>query len=399
MEDTKWRTVRRKGRPPAGVPNAASGDDPLTSLYVSNLIGGVSRSDLWKPCAKLGNLSDIYIAGRRNVAGSFFAFVKYANMEGQESIDAVVKGLNEISCRGRALQANCAKNPRPAAKPAQQTPFRPPSHAPRVFHPAIRGAKSFADIAKGGAAAAIHDTIKLDCVPEIKSWIGKSVLIGEIRSFDTICNFPSLLSLEGYDMEEIKYVGGMQVAIKVKTDRAAEVFKANKGIWVKWFIWVDLLGKARAPIGRIVWLKIVRIPLLAWDEANFAAIAGKFGKVLVDVSSFWNCKDVSGGKIYILSNSLKRINEELNVSLLGTNHLVGVFEVDDDWVPFRPFASGSSDESDSDCSGGDGDSILFDDKLEEGEFIPETQPENDVAMEEPQAESNEGGPVRFSYTL
>ncbi|KAL4572329.1 hypothetical protein LXL04_019101 [Taraxacum kok-saghyz] len=299
----------------------------------------------------------------------FFAFVKYAKIMEAEKVDAIIAGLKEIEIRGKKLLANCAKHPRPA----KSAPRRVPAPIRPVFKPAMRGTSSFADVAKGVSAPAQNppQAVKLDCVKEVQEWADKCVLVGEVRNFDVLCNFPSLISLKGYDIVESKFVGGMQVAVEFRTARTAEVFKANKSIWLKWFIWVDVIGKVRSSPGRIAWLKIVGLPFLAWDEANFAAVARVFGKVLVDVPSFWNNLDTSSGKLCILMKSMKKLNEEVVVSLAGVTHSVGVIEVEDDWTPFRPFAAPSNCDTDEDeeehsaCS----ENII----LEDGEFVPETQ--------------------------
>lgn len=56
------------------------------------------------------------------------------------------------------------------------------------------------------------------------------MLVGEAKCFDSLCNFPTLLALEGFDVAETKYLGGMQILIKFKSDGATRIFKSNKSI-------------------------------------------------------------------------------------------------------------------------------------------------------------------------
>lgn len=193
-----------------------------------------------------------------------------------------------------------------------------------------------------------------------------------------------MLDLEGFDVLEVKYTRGMQVAVKFRSERSAEVFKANKCIWLKWFIWLDLFGKVRSSLGRIVRIKIVGVSISAWDESNFRPIARSFGKVLVDVASFWNCSNVSSGKLCILTHNLKRINEEISIYFAGAIQSVGIFEVDDDWVPFRPFSHSSSDKFEEESDDGDEFSVSSDKViLEEGEFVLGLGSSGVVANESP----------------
>ncbi|CAI9261592.1 unnamed protein product [Lactuca saligna] len=114
--------------------------------------------------------------------------------------------------------------------------------APRVFKPAPRGTRSFAEVTKGTKEVAKVVAASLEGISEVLKWAEKSVLVGEVRNYELTCNYPTLLDLEGYDVLEAKFIGGMQVAIKFRSER---------------------------------------VPLSAWDESNFAAIAGCFGNVLV----------------------------------------------------------------------------------------------------------------------
>ncbi|KAL4587663.1 hypothetical protein LXL04_000535 [Taraxacum kok-saghyz] len=181
--------------------------------------------------------------------------------------------------------------------------------------------------------------------------------------------------MEGYDISEIKYLGGMQVIIKFKTVNAARVFKANKSIWMKWLVWVDVYGSRSYNLDCIAWIKITGVPLHAWDEENMMAIAKSLGKVLVSACPFWGSRDISHGKLCILTSVRKKINEDMVVLIDNVKHCIGVFEVDDNWMPFRRFERLPDSDSDEDMAeeGGVSDTYdMADDEAEEGEFIPES---------------------------
>ncbi|KAI3709613.1 hypothetical protein L2E82_39379 [Cichorium intybus] len=258
-----WHEVRRRR---GSAVMATRGDSSLSSFFVKNLPGDVSKQELWGPCSKLGCLADIYIAGRRDASGSFFAFIRYDKVQDVESIEA---GLNKVVYRGRKLVANVAKHPRPL----QEVMKRRQSTNPTKFvPPSSRDSRSFSDVLKGQTTiqppSLSADTNLVD-IKDIREWAEQDTLIGEVKNFDTLCNFPSLFSLEGFDIVECKYAGGMQVVIKFVSVRAAEIFKANKNIWLKWFIRIELFGGKIARFERIAWIKIMGVPILAWDEEDF----------------------------------------------------------------------------------------------------------------------------------
>ncbi|KAL4578777.1 hypothetical protein LXL04_014908 [Taraxacum kok-saghyz] len=141
-----WRVVRRKGRTPE-IPSKDRFDNPdITSFYVNNLPGDTFRKELLAPCYALGNLVDIYIAGRRDAVGFFFAFIRY---EKPPNPEIIVKGLAEIVCRGRKLNANIAKRNRQAAKKQgrpQVAAQRPVINTTRRY---ANGGRTFADVTSG----------------------------------------------------------------------------------------------------------------------------------------------------------------------------------------------------------------------------------------------------------
>lgn len=55
--------------------------------------------------------------------------------------------------------------------------------------------------------------------------------------------------------------------------------------------------------------------------------------------------DVSYRKICVLTTSRKKLNEEVMVSMDGILHKFGVFEVDDEWFPFKQINLGSPSDS------------------------------------------------------
>ncbi|CAH1450468.1 unnamed protein product [Lactuca virosa] len=49
----------------------------------------------------------------------------------------------------------------------------------------------------------------------------------------------------------------MQVFLKCKSDRATNMFKVNKCIWLKWFVWMDHVDLKFTRFERIDWLKLL----------------------------------------------------------------------------------------------------------------------------------------------
>ncbi|MFS7913631.1 putative RNA recognition motif domain, nucleotide-binding alpha-beta plait domain superfamily [Helianthus anomalus] len=79
---------------------------PVTTFYVSNLPGGVSRSLLWTAFMPHGVVKDSYVAKKRDVRGNFFGFVR---LEGVNNVGEVLKGMNTVKIYEAKLNVSVAK--------------------------------------------------------------------------------------------------------------------------------------------------------------------------------------------------------------------------------------------------------------------------------------------------
>lgn len=115
--------------------------------------------------------------------------------------------------------------------------------------------------------------INLSNINKIEDWADKSVMAGEAKDFDILCNFPSLFTLEGYDMLECKQLRGMKVSVKFKSCWESQIIKVNKSIWEKWFSRIEVMVMNAIRYKRVMWIKITGVPIRALDESNFSSIA------------------------------------------------------------------------------------------------------------------------------
>ncbi|KAI3506585.1 hypothetical protein L1887_21145 [Cichorium endivia] len=91
-----------------------------------------------------------------------------------------------------------------------------------------------------------------------------------------------------------------------------------------------------------------------------------------------NMRDLSMGKLGVVTSRRQWINEELIVSSDGKNYRIGIVEYTDDWSPFKecPFdkTENFDNEEEKEDEEDDNDGISdtwMDEEAEEGEFIPE----------------------------
>ncbi|CAI9285087.1 unnamed protein product [Lactuca saligna] len=92
-----WKEVRR--RKPLE-------EKHITSFHVSNIQYDTTTTMLSEAFRKFGKIVDIYILGRKDKAGSYFAFVKY---EGIKDVQVMLNSLNQIRCGHCIMKVNIAK--------------------------------------------------------------------------------------------------------------------------------------------------------------------------------------------------------------------------------------------------------------------------------------------------
>ncbi|CAH1414254.1 unnamed protein product [Lactuca virosa] len=193
----------------------------------------------------------------------------------------------------------------------------------------------------------------------MSEWIHKTMLIGEAHSLDHIANLPS----HTFTYDDTKYLGGLRMAIKFGLSMEAREFLEDKTRWQEWFKWMMLEENKDIQYERLAWLKITGVPLRYWDTEIFSKVAIRFGKVIIPFENIHDLRDLSMGKVGVITSKMKWINEEVQIRVNDALYLVGVVEYIDDWSPFKPCQFDKEDDKD----------------LEEGEFrsgaAPVTLPE------------------------
>ena len=145
---------------------------------------------------------------------------------------------------------------------------------------------------------------------------------------------------------------------------------------------------------RLAWFKINGVPLKYWGEDSFSGIVSRFGKVTISLDNTHNKRDLSMGKVGVITSRKKWVNEEFQINVDGELHSVRVVEYTDDWLSFKPCLfekmAGKYDSKDSegkDEDEGVSDTLMHkdDNEIEEGEFwlgaTPEIQPEKMIGHE------------------
>ncbi|CAH1418414.1 unnamed protein product [Lactuca virosa] len=218
----------------------------------------------------------------------------------------------------------------------------------------------------------------------------KSVLIGEAHNLDLLSCLPRFM-VDGNDlMEGIKYLGGLQVALRFHSSVDARDFLVDESRWKEWFRWLSRGDQFELRFERIAWLKIVGLPVRYWDNKNLSRIVKHRGKIITPMEDMFIRTDLSMIKIGIITSYRRWINEEVNAVANGKTIRIGVFEFADEWSPFGTSSSHEVEDS-SEVSGDndvDDEGISETDmndgvkEVEDGEICPEAMNDEDNDMED-----------------
>ena len=172
-------------------------------------------------------------------------------------------------------------------------------------------------------------------------------------------------------MENIKYIGGLNVALCFKDQANAARFMIDTSIWIEWLQWV-VPGNSRDFCDeRIAWVNIIGLPMRLWSDGNVTSIVKNFGRIIVPADEMGAKVDESILKVGILTKLKKWINAEIAVNDGGKHFNVGLVEFEKNWTPLSNNSFVDSESSD-DEEGGDEDGISDTDMaLEDGEIPPE----------------------------
>lgn len=233
-----------------------------STFYVAGFQDGTSKVDLRNVYDRFGQVSDIYIGGKKNKRKQNFAFIRFKGVKDTRTLEANIQG---IKLGGITLMSNLAKYQRGMSH------YRVPLRGRRVGMQTtpkiwgnVRDSRSFAQVAAGIPGTRIHNSapiISLNPKIVMGQWIHKKMLIREAHSLDHIANLPYPI----FHIDDTKYLGGLRMAIKFGSSKEAREFLEDKTRWQEWFKWMVLEDHNDLSYERLAWLNINGVPLRYWD--------------------------------------------------------------------------------------------------------------------------------------
>ncbi|GJU92308.1 nucleotide-binding alpha-beta plait domain-containing protein [Tanacetum coccineum] len=220
-----------------------------TSVFVTNFPEVFSAKDLWNTCKQYGQVVDAYIPNRRSKAGKRFGFVRFVKVFDTERL------VNNL-CTVRKANGNFDRHPSYVGvvkqkMMSQQT--RDDDNKPSIV---------------------LDDSCVFQCYYSLS-------LTGKVLDFGSLSNLKMILTKEGFENINLKYLGGFWVLIEFCSKQALEKFKSHVGVG-SWFSSLEYASNTFLIDERVVWVDIEGVPLKVWTTNTFNKISSKWGEMLFE---------------------------------------------------------------------------------------------------------------------
>ncbi|GKD93112.1 nucleotide-binding alpha-beta plait domain-containing protein [Tanacetum coccineum] len=251
------------------------------SFFFTNFPKSWDFGALWKMFSRYGSVVDVYIAFKRTKKGMRFNFMRFKNIVDTMALERRIKGILIDDFK---LIINHAKVIKlggvvvlisdfpPMKTGAQHMPRRVIRNFNRSFKEAVVGPSSKSQ------PSVLNVPIEEDSYLRRrleKCWVGKA------KNIQVLQNAWDIMKNNGLVDFQVKYIGGLSLLFELDfKDAACESLKSNK-IWLmQWFDDLNLWEENSDPSGRLIWLNIEGLPILARNIGAVKSVAKNFGRNL-----------------------------------------------------------------------------------------------------------------------
>lgn len=325
-----------------------------TTFFLTNFPHNITSKDVWNKCLRLGTVTDVFISSRLSKVGKRFGFVRFIKVN---NIEKLLMDLRGIWFGNYRVFADIEKYGRKFSSKNKSETSKDNSHAkkatlnkeaPTSYAEAVSGASGKSQIVK------VNNTrvVKLMSASGASEKDSRSLLLKHVEPCNILLSRKWFFD-EGFVDFEIVYVGGRWVQATFIDSKAMNDFLANVNLKSRFLAVKKVCGNF-VPDERMVWVEVSGVPRGAWTEENFQVILGPWGKGIFFLTD-WQ-KACSMGKVCVLTNSSKFIEEELQVEFEDGKFDIWLKEFSS-WEPSLNSENSVSSESwESDFDDGSGNS-------------------------------------------
>ncbi|KAJ9557691.1 hypothetical protein OSB04_012305 [Centaurea solstitialis] len=316
-----------------------------TSLLFYNFPRDWGVTQLWRLFKRYGTVSDIYMAFKRLRNGERFGFVRFRGVQNDQLLEGKLKKIWIGEANLKVHLANKRERRsdyRSVAKYPRYEVGRMPTRSSQEEN------RSYAEVVKKGLM--VENNLKnLNSIkepadksdlkgPNLGCWEAEAgdleylnqCAVGSVSRMEHVDSIQALISAGTLENCEIKMLGGRDILIKFDSKETAENIIQNKvhglHFWAK-----ELTGwsKGFRASNRMVWLRILGVPLHIWKVEVFKDIATNWGSVVTTSNcDLKSSPNLMWGKVLINTSLKTTINEIKSVKVGGLFYVIKVEEED-----------------------------------------------------------------------
>ncbi|PWA37518.1 hypothetical protein CTI12_AA589850 [Artemisia annua] len=150
----------------------------------------------------------------------------------------------------------------------------------------------------------------------------RKAIIGEVRNTEFIKELPEFCRVVGLLDVEVKYMGGMEVMIVLKSEETAKKVVENTEHGIRRWLWKIRRATALSRVsGRFTWISVSGVPISCWKEGVFKNIAQRWGTVKDSKNcNLYGSQSVIAGRVLIHTCEPALIEETLFIRI-GRNRI------------------------------------------------------------------------------
>lgn len=260
------------------------------SFFFSHFPDNFDAEAMWGVFAKYGDVKEVVIPNRRNIAGKRFGFVRFWEVTNiklmERRLDSIIIGATKIHVNtprfSRAEERHVKRRP---AQGDVQVPKAMKETSTRIhngnFKPAPETCRSYKKaLVEGSVEPKADESQKIEIEESVEPWL-KNSLVGELRNIELVNSIQECFILEGIQSVRVRYMGDKLVLLT-----GEEGANVNE-IWSQAETWLNETFEAiypwspnLTPEQRIIWLRCEGIPLHLWKVQFFQDLIKEVGEVI-----------------------------------------------------------------------------------------------------------------------
>lgn len=324
----------------------------VSTIFVDNLPFQIRKIWVHNLFARYGKVKEVVIPNKRSkVTGQSFGFVRFFN---EDDARSAIAASNNTWCWGKQLNVKRPKfllqkdhneshshyadgHPKGRGVSGQVFSKQRGSKNPQFEREKgneVWRRKGVPESSKQGeernhSNQKTQRDIGLETI-ELQSsgcgWLYRSA-VGKIKRMVSYKYLLDVFSKEGVKECQIKPAGGRLMLITFPHEKMRdEVIKKS---WLEnWFEEIKPWNEDPAHIERFVWLECYGMPLNSWNVQSFKVLANKWGQYLKVDEDTLNGNSFVKAKVLIVTEMVKKIDDQVQVLVNGKKYMVWVKEVD-----------------------------------------------------------------------